>query len=104
VTDAVVDDPAHHRLVVRGDGGADAELVYEREGDVLYLIHTEVPPAFRGHGTGGQLVEAAIGWARADGLTVVPWCPFARRWLHEHPDAASGVTIDWDTEPPESDS
>ena len=104
MSDEVVDDPAHHRLVVRGDGGADAELVYEREGDVLYVIHTEVPPAFRGRGTGGHLVEGAVALARDGHLTVVPWCPFARRWLHEHPDAATGIAIDWDTMPPGQDS
>ena len=103
MTDAVVDDAPHHRLGVRGEGG-DAELVYERSGSDLVLIHTEVPAAFRGRGTGGHLVEAAIALARAEGLTIVPWCPFARRWLHEHPDAAGDVAIDWEREPPESDS
>jgi hypothetical protein len=34
---------------------------------------------------------------------LVPWCPFARRWLKEHPEAAEGVSIDWETLPPESE-
>ena len=61
VTDAVVDDRERERLVVVGEDGAEAELFYERDGERLYLIHTEVPPAFPGHGTGGRLVAAAVG-------------------------------------------
>jgi len=31
---------------------------------------------------------------------VVPLCPFARRWLEQHPEAAATVNVDWG-EPPE---
>jgi hypothetical protein len=31
---------------------------------------------------------------------VVPWCPFADRWLRDHPDEAAGVVIDWEAPPP----
>ena len=96
----VVDDAAGSRLVVTGDGGAEAELVYERNGGRLHLLHTEVPAAFRGQGIGGHLVSGAVVLARREGLVVVPWCPFARRWLHEHPHASDGVAIDFKTPPP----
>lgn len=95
----VLDDQAGQRLVVSIDD-AEAELVYDRDGDHLYLLHTEVPDEFRGHGTGGQLVRAALELARRDGLALVPWCPFARRWLREHPDAHHDVQIDWTTPAP----
>jgi hypothetical protein len=38
---------------------------------------------------------AALERAAAEGLTVVPRCPYARKWLQDHPDAAAGVTVDW---------
>lgn len=95
----VVDVPAESRFVVRRDG-AVAELAYHVRGDRLVLIHTEVPDEMSGHGIGGHLVRAAIRRARSDHLTIVPWCPFARRWLKEHRDAVADVTIDWDTPPP----
>jgi predicted GNAT family acetyltransferase len=95
----VVDDRESDRLVIVA-GDVEAELLYERDGDRVYLLHTEVPEAFRGQGTGGRLATAAIDLARRDGLEVVPWCPFARRWLREHPDATNDVTIDWTTPPP----
>jgi hypothetical protein len=96
----VVDDTAAGRFVIR-EGGAEAELIYAREGDRLMLVHTGVPEEWGGHGIGGRLVRAALARAQANDLTVVPWCPFARRWLHEHPEEAAAVTIDWDTPRPE---
>jgi uncharacterized protein len=95
----VVDDTATSRFVVR-DGGTEAELVYALADDRIFLVHTEVPEAWGGRGVGGRLVRAALERAENDGLTVVPWCPFARRWLQEHPDEAAQVTVDWDTPRP----
>ena len=95
----VVDDTAESRFLI-GEGAEAAELIYARQGDRLILVHTEVPEVWGGHGLGGRLVRAALARAKADGLTVVPWCPYARRWLHEHPDEAAAVTIDWETPRP----
>jgi predicted GNAT family acetyltransferase len=95
----VVDDSAENRFVISEDG-TEAELFYARQGDRLILVHTGVPEAWSGHGIGGRLVRTALARAKAEGLTVVPWCPYARRWLQEHPDEAASVTIDWDTPRP----
>src|ERR1700691_1380325 len=97
--DAVVDDSAGSRFVVR-EGGAEAELLYVIEGDRMLLVHTEVPAAWGGRGIGGRLVRSALSPAQPNSLTRVRWCPFARRWLQEHPDAAWAVLIDWETPPP----
>ena len=66
------------------------------------LVHTEVPDALAGRGLGGRLVTAALDRAEREGLTVVPWCPFARDWLQRHPDAASRVDIDRESARPAS--
>ena len=96
---AVVDDTAGSRFVLQ-EGGAEAELIYVVDGSRLLLVHTEVPAAWGGHGIGGRLVRTALALARARHLTVVPWCPFARRWLQEHADDAATVAIDWETPRP----
>ena len=98
----VVDVPAESRFVVRHNG-TEAELVYHVRGQRLVLLHTEVPDEMSGQGIGGHLVRAALRCAQTDRLTLVPWCPFARQWLKEHPDAGAGVSIDWETPPPEEE-
>ena len=95
----VVDDSAESRFVI-SEGGAEAELVYARQGNRLILVHTGVPESWSGHGIGGRLVRTALALAEAEGLTVVPWCPYAWHWLEEHPGEAASVTVDWDTPRP----
>ena len=96
---AIVDDPDQHHFVYRVDG-AEAELVYRRNGRRLVLVHTEVPDELGGRGIGGRLVKAALDQARTNGWTVVPWCPFARAWMRRHPDEVAGVEVDWSAPPP----
>jgi predicted GNAT family acetyltransferase len=95
---AVTDLPGEHRFVVVQDGHT-AELVYRLEDGRLVLIHTEVPDELGGRGIAASLVQAAVARAAGEGLTVVPWCPYVRKWLRENPEAAATVTIDW-TLPP----
>ena len=92
--DAVTDNQAESRFEIRS-GGHLAELLYRRHGDRLALIHTEVPEELEGRGLGGRLVTVAVDRAAREGLTIVPYCPFARDWLERHPDVAGRVTIDW---------
>jgi predicted GNAT family acetyltransferase len=90
----VTDNQSASRFEIR-DGGHLAELRYHRSGDRLALIHTEVPGELGGRGAGGRLVAAAVARAAREGLTIVPYCPFARRWLERHPDVAGQAAIDW---------
>ncbi len=90
---AVVDDAAGQQFALSMDG-TTATLEYKLHGDRLHLVHTEVPEALRGNGVGGRLVEAAVAKARDEHLTIVPWCPYAREWLEQHPDQISGITVD----------
>ena len=95
----VVDLAEESRFVVREDG-AEAELVYGRDDGRLVLAHTGVPPELEHRGIGGELVQAAVDLARAEGRILVPWCPFARRWLKGHPERLGGVEVDWRSMPP----
>ena len=94
----VTDDLEHHRFTYVEDGH-EAQLVYRARDNRLILIHTEVPEALGGRGIGGRLVRAAVERAARTGETVAPWCPYARKWLSDHEDVASTITIDW-SEPP----
>jgi uncharacterized protein len=76
------------RFELRVDDGL-AVLEYRCEGNRLYLLHTEVPEALTGQGLAGTLARAALEHARAAGLRVVPWCPFVRAYLQQHPEYAA---------------
>lgn len=80
--------------IERTVGDLVAFLTYRVDGDRLVILHTEVPDALGGHGLGGELVTEAVELARSRGLRIVPRCPFARRWLSEHRDAAGDVQVE----------
>lgn len=88
-------DPGESRFVIEEEG-VESELRYGKRADRLILIHTGVPDALSGRGIGGRLVRAARDHARAEHLTIVPSCPFARRWLADHAGEAEDVSIDWE--------
>lgn len=90
----VTDNHELHRFELT-DEGHTAELVYSLEGDHLRLVHTGVPEELGGRGLGGVLVRAALDRAVAEGLTIIPDCPFARGWLEKHPDEAAAASIEW---------
>ena len=72
-----------------GIEAVEAEVVYERRGDVLDVQHTYTPPALRGRVIAARLTEAVFAYARAERLRVIPTCPYTRRWVARHPEVAS---------------
>lgn len=59
---------------------------YQRKGDTLVLIHTEVPPRVREQGIAGQLAVAAAEYARENGLKLVPACAYMASYFKKHPE------------------
>jgi uncharacterized protein len=90
----IVHDAEQNRFAAH-IAGRTAEITYRMRGDRMVIDHTGVPDELSGQGLAGRLVAAAVEHAAAEGLTVVPRCPYARSWLEEHTDAAQTVTIDW---------
>jgi predicted GNAT family acetyltransferase len=80
---AVTDHRDASRFELARDGQV-AFLSYERQPGALVLVHTEVPPALRGHHLGDRLVEAALEAAHAEGLRINAVCEFARAYLKKH--------------------
>jgi predicted GNAT family acetyltransferase len=76
------------------DEGATAFLEFERSGDTLTLVHTDVPERLEGHGVGTKLVRFAISYVKDNGLKVVPKCPFVASYLKRHPDEAKTLGLD----------
>lgn len=75
------------------EGEHIAVLTYVLSGDHVVLEHTVVPPEMGGRGIGSDLARAALGWAREQGLAVVPQCSFVQSFLAKRPEAAEGTTL-----------
>jgi predicted GNAT family acetyltransferase len=66
------------------DGTAFLEFI--REGEKLFLTHTETPEALRGQGIAADLVKQSLQRAKDNGLTVVPSCTFVAKYVNNHPE------------------
>jgi uncharacterized protein len=66
-------------------GGHLAVCEYRRGDGVVAFTHTEVPPALQGRGIAAALVQAALDWARAEGLRVRPACSYVATYMRRHP-------------------
>jgi predicted GNAT family acetyltransferase len=85
VSDRVVDNAEKSQFELRiGDDVALA--AYRKRGDQIVFTHTEVPKHLEGHGVGAELAKAALDSARAQGLRVVPRCPFIDAYIKRHPE------------------
>lgn len=76
--------------------GGIATAEYARRGDRMILRHTQVPGEAEGSGVGSALARAALGYARAEGLRVVPRCPFMASYIRRHPEYQDLVAKDED--------
>ncbi len=81
----VRDNPEQQRFELATTAGL-AVADYRRDGNILTIFHTEVPPALRGQGIGEKLVRGVLDEMRQQGLKVVPRCWFVREFLATHPD------------------
>lgn len=63
-----------------------ALLDYTIDDGVLTIRHTEVPKPLGGRGIAGELVRAALEYARAQGYRVRPACEYAVAWMARHPE------------------
>ena len=79
------DNPARHRYELQTDGSL-AHVEYRRGPKTIRFTHTEVPKALAGKGIGARLARHVLDAARADGLKVVPACPFIATWMKRHPE------------------
>lgn len=83
-------DRGRYRLLV--DGVEAGELDYRMDGDGRRVFtHTGVRDEHEGKGLAGKLAERVLTDARAEGLLIVPQCPYVRGYLERHPEHADLV-------------
>ena len=82
---------AEHRYVVLVDGEKAGLTEYrDRDGQWVFF-HTEVDDRFAGQGLASVLVTEAVADVRANGLRVVPVCPYWAKWVEKHADAVADL-------------
>jgi predicted GNAT family acetyltransferase len=52
--------------------------------EILFLIHTEVPPELEGKGVGSAIVKKALQYAKDNHYKIVPLCVFVQSYLKRH--------------------
>ncbi|MGA9658548.1 MAG: GNAT family N-acetyltransferase [Asticcacaulis sp.] len=57
---------------------------YHIDGQTLYIDYVEAPPALRGTGAAGRLMEAIMAHAAQNEQAVVPVCGYAAAWMRRH--------------------
>jgi predicted GNAT family acetyltransferase len=73
---------------IEQDGKRVAQMTYSRgpDGKLAIIDHTEADPSLRGRGAPKQMVAAAVEWARAEKMKLLPLCPYARHVFDTTPD------------------
>jgi uncharacterized protein len=66
--------------------GQIAELSYRRAAGTISLDHTYVPAPIEGQGVAAKLTRAALDYARAEGLRVIPACSYVAAYIRNNPE------------------
>jgi predicted GNAT family acetyltransferase len=68
--------------------GRQSLLQYRLNGNVMTIVHTEVPAELAGHGVAADLMRTALELARSNGWRVRPACSYAQAFLQKHTEYA----------------
>lgn len=67
------------------DGNHAGLMTYTWAGEERFIIdHTEVEEAYNGKGVGKEMLLASVDFARKNGKTIIPLCPFAKATFQKH--------------------
>ena len=78
-------DPKHGNFEAFIDGNHAGLMTYTWAGEERFIIdHTEVEEAYNGKGVWKEMLLAAVDFARKNGKTIIPLCPFAKATFQKH--------------------
>lgn len=91
-----MDEPIIHEdhqgsggFFIRRNGSCIAEMTYHRAGPGIAVFdHTEVDPSLRGQGVARLLFDAAVAWARSNGMKITPRCSYVVAQFRRDPSLA----------------
>lgn len=82
----VTDMAERRRFEIACGAGVVGFMSYRRRPGAIALLHTEIASTHDGRGLGTLLVRTVLDNARAQGLAVLPYCPFVRGFIDRHPE------------------
>jgi len=85
MSEGIRNNTALNRFEIEVDGQL-AVAYYRMTPGVITFVHTEVPQALSGRGVATKLIRGALEMVRAQGLKVVPQCPFVSAFMGKHPE------------------
>jgi uncharacterized protein len=94
IAPTITDVSERRRYEISVDGVVVGIAEYRRRPGVISFIHTEIDPSHKGEGLGTSLVKAALDSARAEGLAVLPYCPFVRNFIDRHHEYLDLVPVE----------
>lgn len=75
------------RIYVDGsDGEVIAEITFKTDDGITTIDHTFVDNSLRRQGVAAELVQMAVNKIIADGNKIAATCPYALKWLRQHPE------------------
>lgn len=84
------DERSRYELTLDGERAGYAE--YRATPGQIVFTHTVVYPQHEGEGLGSRLAKRVLDDAVADGLTIVPKCPFIGAYLKRHTEYEASVS------------
>lgn len=86
MTTVVRDHPEQHRYEIHVDDRLAGFSQYQIRDGRIAFTHTEVGEEFSGRGLARKLVADQLSDSRRRGLAVLPFCPYVRKVIADHPD------------------
>ena len=68
------------------DGNVIAEITFKTNDGITTIDHTFVDNSLRRQGVAAELVQMAVNKIIADGHKIAATCPYALKWLKQHPE------------------
>src|SRR5436305_14094686 len=87
----VANAPDRDRYEISIDGEIAGFTAYRARPGLIEFIHTEVDERFQGRGLADRLIRFALEDARAQGLSVLPFCPFVKAFIDRNREFAALV-------------
>jgi uncharacterized protein len=86
-----LNEKGHGAFYIMSQEKSLGEMVVSVADKTLTVYHTEVAAEMEGQGLAKKMLDEMVGYARRNGLQVVPLCPYVHAQFKRHPEAYADV-------------